>query len=393
MKKIKILHMPLTNSGSGVSQYVLQNWRFIDQSRFRFDFATRSKSLDFADEVTAQGCKIHYLSCSSEEDEEQFKKEMHRILDEGYDAIHLHTSYWKGYLVEELAIERGVPIVIVHSHSTMIDIQNETNRNESIKKHHYYRDTIPVDYGTHFLACSRAAADWLFGDQIPKNQIRIFNNAIDLSEFSFSPDIRAAYRAKLDLDGCFVMGHIGRFTYSKNHAMLIEIFREIYQKMPNARLMLVGSGELEPEIRQRVQDYGLTESVIFLGKRTDVPQLLQAMDVFLLPSRFEGLGLVLIEAQAAGLKCLASKSVPLEAQITTNLEFINDEVSNWVQQVCRIAVGYERVVQDRLIEEAGYDLRKQIKVIEKLYAGEDVSADCKSVAQYKLAHWGGSDEQ
>jgi Glycosyltransferase len=377
MKKIKVLQFPIANARGGITQYALQNWSLIDKERFQFDFATRSKSLDFADELIAEGCKIHYLSCSSEENEDRFTKEMHRILDEGYDVIHLHTSYWKGFMVEELAIQRGVPIVVVHSHSTMIDIHDETLRARSINKHNYYRDALPVEYGTHFIACSNNAANWLFGDHIPKNEILIMKNAIDLSKFSFSPETRTSYRSKLGLNGCFVIGHIGRFTYSKNHAMLIEIFREVYQELPNARLMLVGSGELESEIRQRVQDYGLTESVIFLGKRTDVPQLLQAMDTFLMPSRFEGLGLVLIEAQAAGLQCLASQGVPIEAQITPNLKFLDDEVSDWVQQVCHIASGYERVVQDHLIEEAGYDLRQQIKILEKLYAGEDVSADCK----------------
>jgi glycosyltransferase involved in cell wall biosynthesis len=380
MKKIKVLHMPITNSGSGVSQYVLQNWKFIDKSRFQFDFATRSNSLDFAEELTSQGCKIHYLSCSSEENELQFIKEVHQILDEGYDAIHLHTSYWKGFLVEQIAVERKCPIIIVHSHSTMVDVLDEHQRNESIEKHHYYRNTLPLEYATHFAACSKHAAEWLFGEQIPRQRIQILKNAIDVPKYSFSSETRKAYREKLGLNGCFVLGHIGRFVYQKNHEMLIEIFREVYQKIPCARLMLAGSGELEDDIRQKVEQYGLEHAVLFMGRSKDVPELLQAMDVFLLPSHFEGLGLVLIEAQAAGLRCFASTEVPIEAKVTPYLDFVPNSVSDWVTLIMKEENGYNRVKTDHLIANAGYDLREQIKVLEKLYAGEDISTDCPSAA-------------
>jgi glycosyltransferase involved in cell wall biosynthesis len=378
MKKIKVLQMPIANAKGGITQYALQNWKFIDKSRFQFDFATRSKTLDFADELIGQGCKIHYLSCSSEENEAQFVKEMQVVLDEGYDAIHLHTSYWKGFLVEELAIARKCPIIIVHSHSTMIDIADEQQRQESLIKHQYLRDTLPMDYATHFVACSSLAADWLFGEQIPRQQIHILNNAIDASKFDFSRTFRETYREKLGLDGCFVLGHVGRFVYQKNHDLLINIFREVYRSMPNARLLLVGGGELEPEIRRQVKAFDLESVVQFLGKRPDIPELLQAMDLFMLPSRFEGLPIVLIEAQAAGLKCLASNSISREAKITPNLKYISDNISDWIAAVKQSAIDSERMNVSRFIEQSGYEIRSQIKTIEKLYAGEDISEDCGS---------------
>lgn len=378
MKKIKVLQFPVANARGGITQYALQNWRFIDKSRFQFDFATRSKNLDFANELVTQGCKIHYLSCSSEENEEQFIKEFNKILDEGYDAIHLHTSFWKGYLVEKLAMERKCPVVIIHSHSTMIDISDNKKRNEYIKKHNFYKNTLPKEYATDFCACSGLAADWLFGEQISRNNINILKNAIDVSKYSFSPNVRKKYRKELGLDECFVIGHIGRFTYSKNHKMIIDIFKRIYEKMPNSRLMLIGGGELEANIRHKIKAYELEDVVLFMGKRTDVPELLQAMDVFLLPSHFEGLGLVLIEAQASGLKCLTSKGVPKEAKITPNLNYISNSVSDWIEAIEKVAKGYERKKNDELILKAGYDLREQIKIIEKLYSGEDISKLCNS---------------
>lgn len=380
MDKIKVLQFPIANARGGITQYVLQNWKFIDKSRFQFDFATRSKTLDFADDLIAQGCKIHYLSCSSEENEAQFIMEVHQILDEGYDAIHLHTSFWKGFLVEQLAMERKCSKVVIHSHSTMVDILDEQQRKKSIKKHKFYQSSLPLEYGTDFCACSKLAAQWLFGEQIPRQRIRILKNAIDIPRYSFSPAIRKAYRKKLGLEECFVMGNTGRFVYQKNHEMIIDVFQKVHQKIPNARLMLIGDGELEKDIRQRVKEFGLENVVIFLGRRSDVPQLLQAMDVFLLPSRFEGLGLVLIEAQAAGLKCLASTEVPVEAKITSNLNFVSGSVSDWVKEILQVASGYDRRQLDHLITSSGYDLRQQIKIIEKLYAGEDISGYCPNAA-------------
>jgi len=379
MKKIKVLQFPIANAMGGITQYALQNWNFIDKKRFRFDFATRSKTLDFADELTKQGCKIHYLTCSSEENEAQFIKEMFNVLYEGYDVVHLHTSFWKGFWAEKLAIERKCPIVIIHAHSTMVDILDDQKRENAIKKHNYYKDKLPLEYATDFCACSKPAAEWLFGEQIPRERIYILKNAIDVSRYSYSSKIRKAYREKLDINGCFVVGHIGRFAYQKNHDMLIRVFRKVYDKIPNARLMLIGGGELEYKIRQQVKVYGLDNAVMFMGKRTDVPQLLQAMDFFLLPSRFEGLGLVLVEAQAAGLKCLASKEVPAEVRVTPNLEFISDDISEWVEGILR-SVNYQRQKVDDLIAQSGYDLREQIKVLEKLYSGEDISKDCPCAA-------------
>lgn len=376
MNKIKVLQFPIANARGGITQYALQNWEFIDKTRFQFDFATRSKSLDFADELIAQGCKIHYLSCSSEENEEQFIKEVNQILDEGYDVIHLHTSYWKGFLVEKLAVERKCPIIIVHSHSTMVEVLNEQQRIQSIEVHNSYKHSLPLEYATHFTSCSNRAANWLFGEQIPRDRIQILKNAIDISKFGYSPSIRESYRELFGLQDCFVIGHVGRFTYSKNHIMLIEIFNEVFRKVPHARLMLVGSGELEAGIHQKIKDFELEDAVLFMGKRQDVPLLLQSMDVFLLPSLFEGLGLALIEAQTAGLKCYASLGVPEEAKITPNLKFLNNSVSEWAKHILEDVKGYSRVDMRSVVEERGYSLEKQIKVLEKLYSGEDISKDC-----------------
>lgn len=370
MDKIKILQFSIGNVHGGVTQYALKNWEFINKDRFQFDFVTLSKELDFEQELTRQGCKIHYLSCYAEENEKQFIKEINHILDEKYDVVHLHTNFWRSFTVEGIAIQRKVPKIIVHSHNTMIDILDNTLREDAIRIHQNKRQEFSPLFATDFWACSNLAADWLFGEQIPKEQVVIMKNAIDVKQFSYDEKIRNKYRKKMNLEECFVLGHIGRFVYQKNHEMLIDVFNIVCKRIPNARLMLIGTGRLEEDIRKKARGYGIEDKVLFLGKRKDVHFLLQAMDLFLLPSRFEGLPIVLIEAQATGIRCITSTSVTTEVAITDQVKFLPLDCNVWAEYIIQNSIGYDRKNVDDLITSAGYNIRFQIKEVEKLYAGE-----------------------
>lgn len=370
MKKIKVLQFPIGNARGGITQYALQNWKFINRSRFQFDFATRSKKLDFEDELVKDGCRVHYLSCSSEENEKQFILEVEKILDEGYDVVHLHTSYWKGFLVEQLAMKRNVPIVIIHAHSTMIDTYNNNEREKSLNIHNQLKDKIKITDATHFRACSKLAGEWLFGKNILKNSITVLNNAIEIDRFIFDINVRKKYRKKLGLDNKFVLGHVGRFVYQKNHSFLIEIFNKVYKINNNVKLLLIGDGPLQPTIMKKVNEYGLEKNVMFMGKRDDVNCLLQAMDVFLLPSRFEGLPIVLVESQTSGLKSFASDMITDESIITEDLTLLSNDIDIWVERIAKVMNGYERKNRKKEIIGKGYSLEHQIKRIERLYSGE-----------------------
>jgi len=368
MDKIKILQFSIGNVHGGVTQYVLKNWEFIDKEKFQFDFVTLSKELDFAAELIRQGCRVYYLSCYAEENEEQFRREMNQILAEGYDAVHLHTNFWRSFIVEQLAIEHHIPKIIVHSHNSMVDIVDNELREAAIKVHKVRRQEFSESLATDFWACSELAADWLFGAKIPKERIKLLKNAIDVNQFSYDVHVRNEYRNKLGLANCFVLGHTGRFVYQKNHDFLIDVFYRISQTMPDARLILIGTGALEDGIRDKVHRYGIEDKVLFMGKRADVNHLLQAMDMFLLPSRFEGLPIVLVEAQASGIKCITSTHVTQEAGITDNIEFLRLEVSLWADKVIQNATIYSRTKVDDTITSAGYNIRLQIKELEILYS-------------------------
>ena len=373
MKKYKVLHFPIANSRGGITNYALMNWQYINKDLFQFDFATLSKTLDFEDELRVEGCKVHYLSCYAEENEEKFIEEFLNILDNDYDIIHLHTSYWKSKLVEECAQQRGVPRVIIHAHNTGLwNQQDERIRNELLKNHNQVKHSLSMQDATDFWACSQVAADWLYGQNINQNSIKILNNAIPIDSFIFSKKIRVSYRDNLGFkQDDFILGHVGRFAYEKNHEFLVEVFYHIQKSISNAKLLLIGLGPLKESVMKRVNKLGVQNKVIFLENRNDVHNLLMVLDVFLLPSFFEGFPISLVEAQTSGLKCISSDLVTSEAKLTKNIEFLPLDREIWCNRIFTIAKGYERQDMSREIRKAGFDITNQIKIVERLYMGDD----------------------
>ena len=369
---IKVLQSPAPSNpiGGGLTQTILNNLRFIDKSRFKIDFITFSKERIYnEDDLNQQGCKIHYLSCLPQENDQRFNFEFNKILDEGYDALHLNTSWWSGYMMEEIAVKRKIPVIIVHAHNTMVVIDDDDKRNEAIKLHEELKPTLSQELATHFLACSTEAADWLYGEQISREKVIIFNNAIDAERFSYKPDVRILQRKELCVEDSFIVGHVGTFNYQKNHDLLIEIFKGVCGTVQNAKLILIGGGELRNSIEKKVKEYGLSDRVIFMGYRKDVHELMQAMDVLVLPSRFEGLPVTLIEAQTAGLMCLTSSSVSQEAKLTPSLEYLPNSIDMWVRKIVEIANNsYTRIDMSRVIAEKGYSIRNQVKLLENIYS-------------------------
>lgn len=368
MEKIRIFQFPIRNTNGGITHYAMNNWMWLDKTRFDCDFGTVGRHLDFEDRILASGAGVKYISCYAEESRDQFAEEMQNTLVSGrYDIVHLHTSFWKSFLVEEIARACGIPKIIVHSHSTMVDIEDPAARRAAEEVHWKKRREFHAALATDFWACSHMAADWLFGEQIPRDRIVMMKNAIDTDSFRYDPGVRRRYRERLGLEGCFVIGHAGRFCYQKNHEFLLRAFAKVRREREDARLLLVGSGALEREIFCLAEELGVSGSVLFLGQRADMPQLLQAMDVFCLPSRFEGLSVVLVEAQSAGLKCLVSETVTREAGLAGNTSFLPLDEARWAEALLAMDAGYEREHARAEVAAAGYEIRQQIKEVERLY--------------------------
>jgi len=368
MKKIKVLQFPVANNKSGITKYTLSNWEYIDKSKIQFDFATMSNTFDFEDELKFQGCKLFHISCYAEDNETQFIDEMNEILENGYDVVHLHTSCWKSFLVEKLAKQHCVPKIIVHSHNSMVLEENEERRKKALILHEFRKNEISQELATDFWACSHVAADWLFGNQIPKEKIVIMKNSINVEIYKFDDNIRLKYRKELGVENDFVIGNVGRFVYQKNHEFLIDVFIEVKKYVKNTKLILVGVGPLEGMIRQKLYENNLLNDVIIFNRRNDINNLMQAMDIFCLPSRFEGLPITLIEAQCSGLKCFASDCISREARITDNLKFILLNKTIWADEIIKNVYRCSfRENMSKIVAEAGYNIKDQIKIIENLY--------------------------
>lgn len=374
MKKIKVLHFTIGNKRGGRTEYALRIWNHIDKERFQCDFATMCNKLDFAEKLESQGCKIHYISAYSEVDPFKFAEEINRILDEGYDVLHLHTSWWRGFDVENIAKARNVPKVIVHAHNSGVsDVSMITDmtRERAEKLHYFWQKEVTENIATDFLACSPEASEWLFADRISKDKIKIVPYTIDIKDYLFNSRTRNEYREKLGIEESnYVIGHVGRFTCQKNHAFLIDVFKKISAKLPYAILLLIGKGELELEIRNRVVHYNLEDKVRFLGVRDDVACLMQVMDLFAFPSRFEGCPIALTEAQAADLQCVVSETITPMSKITDKVDFLPLESQKWVDKILKYSKGYERKNTEDIMKNAGYNMDAVIKQIEEIYEGD-----------------------
>jgi glycosyltransferase involved in cell wall biosynthesis len=364
--KTKILQMPIRNAKGGITQYALRNWERIDKSRFVFDWVTLDKKLDFEDELTAQGCKVHYLSCRQEENEALFISEMKKILAHGYDAIHLHTSYWRGFLAEELALQAKIPKIIVHAHSTGIDIADPIEREKLLDAHNNWKEKFGTQLATHFVACSVLAANFLFGSQIPKKRIQILRNAIDTEIFKYNEQTRNEMRKKLGVENKFVLLQSGRLEYQKNFAFTLGVFEEYVKQNPDAVLLIAGDGSLRNELEKTA--FPLGEKVKYLGFRNDISALLQAADVFLQPSLFEGFSIASVEAQCSGISWLVSENVP-QAALPLAKAALPLVKAAWVDMLSQVAANPSRNIHAaEQLRELGWDLQSQIKILEELYA-------------------------
>ena len=369
---IKVLQMPVRDAMGGITQYALRNWEFIDKTQFVFDWVTLDDELRFERDLIEQGCKVFHLSCRQEDDELRFRSEMDEILTCGYDAVHLHTSYWRGFLAEELAVKAGLPRIIVHAHSTGIDMMDDSERGRLFDVHNGWKAGFSAELATHFAACSHAAADFLFGPQIPKERITILRNAIETERFAYNTKLRADIRSRMGLSDEFVILQPGRFEYQKNHSFMLRAFFGMLEEVPGALLFLAGDGSLRGKMENKVADLQIANRVRFLGYCDDIPTVLQAADLVVMPSLFEGLSIAAIEAQCSGVWCLLSDQVSVETILSNNAVRLPLDETVWRNAIVKIArEGYERRDSSADVAAMGYSLKEQIKVLERIYAGED----------------------
>lgn len=365
-EQLRVLHVFAEMNRGGAETMIMNLYRSINRSELQFDFVVHTKNkCAFDDEIRLLGGKIYYVPAYSGKNHFEYIKAWENFLKEHpeYKVIHGHVRSTASIYLKK-AKKYGLT-TIAHSHNT----SSGSGFSSIAKNILQYQIRYIADY---LFACSQNAGTWLFGEKACKNDnFFILNNAIDAKRFVLNKDVRDKKRKELQLEDFFVVGHIGRFHPQKNHAFIIDIFKELTEKNSKMKmkLLLVGDGTLRKEIEKKVNNLGLSDKVIFTGVRPDIPELLQAMDVFLFPSLFEGLPVTLIEAQASGLEIYASETISQEVAITDLINYysLDSHPSEWANNILNNKVLNKRKNYLSEIENANYDIEKNSLWLQEFY--------------------------
>ena len=360
-KPIRILHVVQRMEAGGTQALLMNIYRNIDRSKIQFDFLVEYPEKEFYDdEIKQLGGKIYYTNVRKDFNIIKFKKELDRILTENpnYKIIHVHVSSI-GYICFKVAKKHGIKTRIAHAHN-----------NSSVKDMKYLiRNILRKLYilnATDYFACSDEAGKYFFKNK----SYKVLNNAIDSKKFVFDENKRKNKRHELGLDEKFVVGHIGRLHPQKNHEKLLKIFVEIKRKRQDAKLIIVGNGPLESTIKEEINRLSIMNDVIMLNNRNDINEILMAMDVFVFPSLFEGLGIVAIEAQAAGTPIIMSEGVSTEACITDicKRKSLENSNSDWAEEAIKLAKREDiHMNVKKYVIDAGFDFKTIINTLTEFY--------------------------
>lgn len=356
---VRILVFGLGPGVGGVGSLIMNIYRNIDRNKIQLDFVIPGKEAYFAEEIKKLGGRIYYITPKKEnfimniKDLFSMLKKNHREYDIAY--FNLSALYYNfPFIISKLF---GFPLIISHAHAS-----EPENINKNLRYYlHIINRRLVANTSDYLFSCSNLATKWVFGsnEEIKKNTI-IIPNGIDVSLYEDNEETRKIIRKQLKIsDEDFVIGHVGRLSIEKNHLFLIDIFNEIKKEKRNAKLLLVGDGNYKDQIISKIIQLGLKDSVILTGIRTDIPELLNSMDVFVLPSMHEGFGIALIEAQAAGLQAFASKkTIPKEVDVTDTIKFIELDKSPeiWANEILKTTNGSNNKDMRSLIKNSGYDI-------------------------------------
>lgn len=355
---IRILQVVTHMERGGLETMLMNYYRNIDRDEVQFDFLThRDTKAAYDDEIESLGGKIYHLPKLN-----PFSKSYLNALDKffkehkEYQIVHCHQDCLSGVMLK-VAKKNGVRFTIAHSHNA----NQDKNLKYLIKV--FEKRKIPK-YADKLFACGDEAGRWMFNT----DNFEVLNNAIDTDLYTYNEEKAGKVKKEFGIENKFVVGHVGRFSTQKNHEFLIDVFNEVQKIKEDSVLMLVGDGDLRPEIEQKVRDLGLSEKVIFTGVRSDVNDLMQGMDVFLFPSLYEGLPVTMVEAQASGLKCIISDKVPLECKMTENVVVVKLEESpqKWAKEILKYEK-YERQNTKEEIVKSNFDIKANAKYLQEFY--------------------------
>lgn len=363
---VRVLQIVHGMNVGGIETFLMNIYRNIDRQKIQFDFMLNTENETYYEkEIKELGGKIYHIPSRRKGILKNRKalKKFYKSHPE-YKIVHAHVSSLSYIEPLKFAKKYNVPVRIIHSR----------NNNQRGKIHHILHKINQMNikkYATHYFTISKLAAEWLYGKkQVERGEYQIIGNGLEVEKFDFNPKIREKIRKELELNQQLVIGHVGRFDIQKNHDFLIDIFYEICQRKPDVILLLIGDGPLKKDIENKVEKLGIGTKVKFMGIRSNINEYMQAMDCFLFPSLHEGLGRVLIEAQAADLPCIASANViPQEAKILDTYKSISleDKIEQWAEQTIESLKYIDRKSRKEEIRRAGYDIKETAKYLQDFY--------------------------
>ncbi|MHC0456072.1 glycosyltransferase family 1 protein [Clostridium perfringens] len=356
---IRVLQVVNIMDRAGLETMLMNYYRNIDRNKIQFDFLThRSEKGAYDDEIFKLGGKVYHAPRLYPKNYSKYFKFMQDFFSQHpeYKIVHSHIDTMSTFPLYT-AKKSDIPIRIAHSHSSKLDID--------IKLPIKFLSKLFIPYfANKYFACGKIAGEFLHKNR----NFKIINNAIDLEKFKFDKKLRKLVRDKLNIKDELVIGHVGRYCYVKNQSFLIDVFNEVLKINPNSRLILIGKGPDEEMLRSKVNNLGLNNKVQFLIDRSDVNELYQAMDIFVMPSLFEGVPVVSIEAQANGLPCIISDKVSNEVLLTNNVETIqlNANISEWAKTICSVKKGRNQNCCKELTEK-GYNIEFESIKLQEIY--------------------------
>ncbi|MCI8759653.1 MAG: glycosyltransferase family 1 protein [Clostridia bacterium] len=364
-KTIRIAQIMGKWVGGGVEAVVMNYYQRMDKSKVQFDFICDDDSTNIPyEEIKKLGGKV--ITIPPYQKILTYHKQLKKVLQKGnYKIVHSHINTLSVFSLWA-AKSAKVPIRIAHSHSTTNKKEKKKNLMKQILRH------FSKLFATDYMCCSELAGRWLFGDkEYEKGKVYLLNNAIDVENFQYNETIRKDIRKEWNIkEETLVIGHIGRFCEQKNHSFLIDIFKQVNQLNRDSILVLVGQGNKMKEIKEKVEQLDLQKNVIFYGQRDDINRVYQGLDAFVFPSIYEGLGMVLIEAQCSNLYCITSTEVPTSAKINENIDYLSllESPNTWANKILENSKQkIQRELFNQAIQDRGYDIKREEKKLTKKY--------------------------
>lgn len=362
----KILIFGMNDNPGGVERFLLNYYTHINHEKIEFDFLCNYPKVAYEEKLLERGAKVFHITARSK-NVFKYYMEINRFFKtkgKDYDAIWVNVSSLANIDYLKLAKKYGIKRRIVHSHSSK-------NMDSEVRgKLHSYNKKRIFRFATDFWACSSDAAKWFFEGQALEQSV-IIPNAIKVDDYKYDENKAKKILEAYGLESSYVIGNVGRFSAPKNHPFLINVFSKLIKKLPEARLVLVGQGPDEEMLKNQVEKLGLTGQVIFAGVQSDIQAWLSSFDLFFFPSKFEGLSLAALEAQANGVPTLSSKGVITEElKIVENFEFfeLSKSEEQWAEKIIEMKISHTRVHSEEILDSfksVGYELSLASSLLEE----------------------------